>query len=53
MTACSCHYCDQWIEVSNRRFPGFCSATCRDLARPKPVQRKPDDVERMMPGGTR
>ncbi len=30
MSAATCDECTGWIEVSNRRFPGFCSTRCRD-----------------------
>lgn len=30
MSAAVCDWCSGWIEVSNHRFPGFCSPECRD-----------------------
>ena len=30
MTAINCDSCGEYIETSNRRFPGFCSPECRD-----------------------
>jgi hypothetical protein len=33
MSAAVCDQCDGWIDVSNFRFPGFCSTACRDADR--------------------
>lgn len=33
MTAVNCDWCTEYIEVSNRGFPGFCSTVCRDIDR--------------------
>ena len=30
MSAAVCDRCEGWIQVSNFRFPGFCSPACRD-----------------------
>ncbi len=30
MSAAACDWCTGWIEVTNSRFPGFCSPECRD-----------------------
>ena len=33
MSAATCDVCAGWIDVSNLRFPGFCSPDCRDADR--------------------
>lgn len=33
MSSATCDQCTGWIDVTNRRFPGFCSAFCRDQDR--------------------
>lgn len=33
MSTISCDWCGGWIDSSNLRWPGYCSAACRDLAR--------------------
>jgi hypothetical protein len=30
MSSAVCEECSNYIEVTNRRFPGFCSTDCRD-----------------------
>lgn len=33
MSSAVCDECEQYIDVSNHRFPGFCSPDCRDADR--------------------
>lgn len=30
MSSAVCDWCENYIEVNNHRFPGFCSTDCRD-----------------------
>jgi hypothetical protein len=30
MSSAVCDWCEDYIDVSNLRFPGFCSTDCRD-----------------------
>ena len=46
MSAVTCGWCESWIEESNVRWPGFCSAGCRDAERSWREQQR--DVRRQV-----
>jgi hypothetical protein len=46
MSAISCDYCGEWIEVTNRAFAGYCSAGCRDRARQQRHARRDGRMKR-------
>jgi endogenous inhibitor of DNA gyrase (YacG/DUF329 family) len=33
MSSANCDWCGEYVEVSNHRFPGYCSPDCRDADR--------------------
>jgi hypothetical protein len=40
MTAVICDTCEQYIETTNRTFPGYCSPACRDHAHAERERRR-------------
>mgnify|MGYP006952614293 FL=1 len=49
MTVPVCSRCDGWIETSNRKHPGYCSAYCRDKQHAEGNRKRAEVVERLSP----